>query len=86
MCSSTSLPCRPLVLRGLNEGQKVTYDVAMERGKAAATNLRSPDLCSRIVIGPAQTVCALYPHTLSAGPFCFRSVSLSSRVRRGLRW
>jgi CspA family cold shock protein len=27
-------------LRGLNEGQKVTYEVAMERGKAAATNLR----------------------------------------------
>jgi CspA family cold shock protein len=27
-------------LRGLNEGQTVSYDVAMERGKAAATNLR----------------------------------------------
>ncbi len=27
-------------LRGLNEGQKVSYDVAMERGKAAATNLK----------------------------------------------
>ena len=27
-------------LRGLNEGQKVTYEVAMERGKASATNLR----------------------------------------------
>ena len=27
-------------LRGLNEGQKVSYDVVMERGKAAATNLR----------------------------------------------
>ena len=27
-------------LRGLNEGQKVTYEVQMERGKAAATNLR----------------------------------------------
>jgi len=27
-------------LRGLNEGQKVNYEVAMERGKAAATNLR----------------------------------------------
>jgi CspA family cold shock protein len=27
-------------MRGLNEGQKVTYDIAMERGKAAATNLR----------------------------------------------
>jgi cold shock protein len=27
-------------LRGLNEGQKVTFEVAMERGKAAATNLR----------------------------------------------
>src|SRR5271157_3191167 len=27
-------------LRGLNEGQKVSYEVAMERGKAAATNLR----------------------------------------------
>jgi CspA family cold shock protein len=28
-------------LRGLNEGQKVTYEVAMERGKAAATNLKT---------------------------------------------
>ena len=27
-------------LRGLNEGQRVSYEVAMERGKAAATNLR----------------------------------------------
>jgi CspA family cold shock protein len=27
-------------LTGLNDGQKVSYDVAMERGKAAATNLR----------------------------------------------
>ena len=27
-------------LTGLNEGQKVTYEVVMERGKAAATNLR----------------------------------------------
>ena len=27
-------------LRGLNDGQKVTYDVVMERGKAAATNLK----------------------------------------------
>ncbi len=27
-------------LRGLNEGQKVTYEVVMERGKAAAANLR----------------------------------------------
>ena len=27
-------------LRGLNEGQKVNYEVAMERGKVAATNLR----------------------------------------------
>jgi cold shock protein len=27
-------------LRGLDEGQKVSYDVAMERGKAAATNLK----------------------------------------------
>jgi CspA family cold shock protein len=27
-------------LRGLNEGQTVTYEVAMERGKAAATNLK----------------------------------------------
>ncbi len=26
-------------LRGLNEGQQVSYEVAMERGKAAATNL-----------------------------------------------
>ncbi len=27
-------------LRGLNDGQAVTYEVTMERGKAAATNLR----------------------------------------------
>ena len=27
-------------LRGLNEGQTVDYEVAMERGKAAATNLK----------------------------------------------
>ena len=27
-------------LRGLDEGQAVTYEVVMERGKAAATNLR----------------------------------------------
>jgi CspA family cold shock protein len=27
-------------LRGLNEGQTVSYDIAMERGKAAATNLK----------------------------------------------
>ena len=27
-------------LGGLNEGQKVTYEVAMERGKAAAVNLK----------------------------------------------
>ena len=27
-------------LNGLNDGQKVSYDVAMERGKAAATNLK----------------------------------------------
>ena len=27
-------------LNGLNDGQKVTYDVGMERGKAAAMNLK----------------------------------------------
>jgi CspA family cold shock protein len=27
-------------LKGLNDGQKVVFDVAMERGKAAATNLK----------------------------------------------
>ena len=27
-------------LRGLNDGQAVTFDVVMERGKAAATNLK----------------------------------------------
>ena len=27
-------------LKGLNNGQKVSYEVAMERGKAAATNLK----------------------------------------------
>ena len=28
-------------LRGLDEGQKVTFDVQMERGKAAAINLKT---------------------------------------------
>ena len=28
-------------LSGLNEGQKVTFDVSMERGKPAATNLKA---------------------------------------------
>ena len=28
-------------LRGLNEGQKVTFDVVTERGKSAAANLRT---------------------------------------------
>jgi CspA family cold shock protein len=27
-------------LQGLDEGQKVNYEIVMERGKAAATNLR----------------------------------------------
>ena len=27
-------------LRGLNEGQKVTYDITTERGKSTATNLK----------------------------------------------
>jgi len=27
-------------MRGLNEGQKVSFEVVMERGKAAATNLK----------------------------------------------
>jgi len=27
-------------LRGLNEGQQLNYEVVMERGKAAATNLK----------------------------------------------
>lgn len=27
-------------LRGLDEGQKVSYEVTMERGKAAATNIQ----------------------------------------------
>lgn len=27
-------------IRNLNEGQNITYDVVMERGKAAATNLK----------------------------------------------
>ena len=30
-------------LRGLNEGQKVSYEIAMELGKAAATNLKPLD-------------------------------------------
>lgn len=28
-------------LRGLNDGQKVSYDVTMDKGKNAATNLRT---------------------------------------------
>lgn len=28
-------------LRGLNEGQKISYDVTSERGKQAATNLKT---------------------------------------------
>lgn len=28
-------------MRGLNEGQKVSYEIAMERGKAAAINLKA---------------------------------------------
>jgi CspA family cold shock protein len=28
-------------LTGLNEGQKVSFEVSMERGKPAATNLRA---------------------------------------------
>jgi CspA family cold shock protein len=28
-------------MTGLNEGQKVSYEVSMERGKPAATNLRA---------------------------------------------
>jgi cold shock protein len=27
-------------LKGLNDGQKVSFDIQMERGKAAATNLK----------------------------------------------
>jgi len=27
-------------LNGLNDGQKVSYEIVMERGKAAATNLK----------------------------------------------
>jgi CspA family cold shock protein len=27
-------------LQGLNEGQKLSYEIAMERGKAAAINLK----------------------------------------------
>lgn len=29
-------------LRGLNEGQQIDYEIMMERGKAAATNLKLP--------------------------------------------
>lgn len=28
-------------MRGLNEGQKITYDVTSERGKESATNLQA---------------------------------------------
>jgi cold shock protein len=30
-------------LRGLDEGQQISYEVAMERGKAAAVNLKLPE-------------------------------------------
>ena len=30
-------------LNGLNEGQKVDYEIATERGRSAAVNLRSAD-------------------------------------------
>ena len=29
-------------LKGLNDGQRINYEIAEERGKAAATNLRLP--------------------------------------------
>ena len=38
-------------LRGLNEGQKVSYEVAMERGKAAATNLKRDLTFSGVISG-----------------------------------
>ncbi|HWA79578.1 MAG TPA: cold-shock protein [Acetobacteraceae bacterium] len=28
-------------LKGLNEGQRISYEISMERGKASATNLRA---------------------------------------------
>ncbi len=34
------MPVQAAGLNGLNDGQKVSYEVAMERGKAAATNLK----------------------------------------------
>ena len=34
------LPAMHPGLKGLNDGQRISYDVQMERGKAAATNLR----------------------------------------------
>ena len=40
MFSCTSPRFRPPASKGLNDGQKVSYEVAMERGKAAATNLK----------------------------------------------
>ncbi len=39
-CSCTSRRFRRLGFRGLDENQKVSYEVVMERGKAAATNLK----------------------------------------------
>jgi len=30
-------------LNGLNEGQKITYEIATERGRSAAVNLKAGD-------------------------------------------
>ena len=40
MCLCTSRRSRKAGLQGLNENQKVSYDVTMERGKSAAANLK----------------------------------------------
>ena len=39
-CSSKTTAVQGAGRAGLDEGQSVSYDVAMERGKAAATNLK----------------------------------------------
>ena len=39
-------------LNGLNDGQKVSYEVAMERGKAAATNLKLAEKDTRAAHTP----------------------------------
>ena len=54
-------------LKGLNDGQKVSYEVAMERGKAAATNLQArlthrAQLTKRAAAGASAPATARFGH------------------------